>query len=127
MYTSALSGSHRTPHGLRSLDMASTKTTRKYGGLCTNTESIDSTKIGNEGNFKMLQTTPRAAMEIESGLQPAWIRLQTEVLLAITRMRSLSAKHPVQERLMNALRTRKANISHRSNLENILQRIRDKP
>jgi ribonuclease HI len=69
------------------------------------------------------RTTPTAAMEIESGLQPPWIRLQTKTLLATTRMQSLSTKHPIQEWLTNALRTRTACISHRSNLENILQQF----
>src|SRR4030095_12790003 len=69
------------------------------------------------------KTTPTAAMEIESGLQPTWIRLQTKVLLAVTRMRTFSAKHPVQEWLTSALRTRTANIVHRSNLENVLQQF----
>ena len=62
-------------------------------------------------------------MEIETESQPAWIRLQTRVLLAITRMQSLSEAHPIKGRLINALRTRTANISHRSNLENILQQF----
>jgi len=30
------------------------------------------------------RTTPTAAMEVESGLEPPWIRLQTKVLLAVT-------------------------------------------
>ena len=69
------------------------------------------------------RTTPTAAMEVESGLQPLWIRLQTKVLLAITRMQSLSVNHPIQQWLHNALRVRTANISHRSNLENALQQF----
>ena len=50
------------------------------------------------------RTTPTAAMEIETGLQPAWIRLQTKNLLVITRMQSLSTRHPIHEWL--ALTTR---------------------
>ena len=69
------------------------------------------------------KTTPTAVIEIESGLQPPWIRLQTKVLLAITRMQSLSAKHPVQEWVTRALRTRTAVIPYRSNLENALQQF----
>jgi ribonuclease HI len=69
------------------------------------------------------RTTPTAAMELETGLQPAWIRLQSKVLLASTRMQSLSSRHPIQEWLTKALRTRTACISHRSNLENILQQF----
>ena len=69
------------------------------------------------------RTTPTAAMEMESGLEPAWIRLQTKVLLAVTRMQSLSARHPMQDHLASALRTRTANVTHRSNFENILQQF----
>ena len=69
------------------------------------------------------RTTPTAAMEIETGLQPAWIRLQTKVLQATTRMQSLPSKHPIHEWLTNALRTRTACISHRSNFENTLQQF----
>ena len=69
------------------------------------------------------RTTPTAAMEIEAGLQPAWIRLQIKALQSVTRMQSLSTKHPIHEWLQNARRTRTAAISHRSNLENILQQF----
>ena len=69
------------------------------------------------------RTTPTAAMEIEAGLPPTWIRLQTKVLLAITRMQSLSKNHPVHEWLARSLRTRTACMTHRSNLENILQQF----
>ena len=69
------------------------------------------------------RTTPTAAMEVEAGLQPAWIRLQTKALQSVARMQSLSAKHPIQKWLENALRTRTAAISHRSNLENILHQF----
>ena len=69
------------------------------------------------------RTTPTAAMEVETGLEPSWIRLQTKVLLATTRMQSLATRHPIQQWLTNALRTRTACIPHRSNLENILQQF----
>ena len=49
--------------------------------------------------------------------------LQTKVLLAITRMQSLSTNHPIQQWLLSALRVRTANISHRSNLENAFQQF----
>ena len=62
-------------------------------------------------------------MEMESGLQPVWLRLQTKALLAITRMQSLSMKHPIQQWLFNALRVRTANIPYRSNLENAFQQF----
>ena len=62
-------------------------------------------------------------MEVEAELQPAWIRLQTKVLLAITRMRSLSTSHPIQEWISSALKTRTANVRHRSDLESALQQF----
>jgi len=68
-------------------------------------------------------TTPTAAMELELGLEPPWIRLQTKVMLAITRMQSLSGKHPIQEWLAKALITRTSAVSYRSNLENALQQF----
>lgn len=69
------------------------------------------------------KTTPTVAMEAETDLQPPWIRLQCKALLAATRMQSLSAKHPIQEWLSNALRTRTACTPHQSNLENMLQQF----
>jgi hypothetical protein len=66
------------------------------------------------------RTTPTAAMEIEAGLAPAWIRLQTKVLLSGTRMQSLSIRHPIHKWLQCALRTRTASTRHQSILENML-------
>jgi len=67
------------------------------------------------------RTTPTAAMEIESDLQPTWIWLQTKVLQSISRMQSLSTRHPLHEQFKDALRRRTANVKYRSNLENIQQ------
>ena len=47
-------------------------------------------------------TTPTAALEIESELEPPWIRLQTKVLSAITRMQTLAANHPLQHWIAEA-------------------------
>ena len=69
------------------------------------------------------KTTSTAAMEIEAGLQPAWLRLQTKVLQAVTRMQTLSAKHPIHEWIASALRTRTAIYPHQSILENILRQF----
>ena len=44
-------------------------------------------------------------------------------MLAITRMQSLSAKHPIQEWIAKALITRTSAVSHRLNLENVLQQF----
>ena len=80
-------------------------------------------RLAMKAILRCYRTTPTAAMEVEIGLQPPWIRLQTKILLATTRMQSLSMRHPIQEWLTSALRTRTACIPHRSNLENILQQF----
>src|SRR5204862_3798728 len=69
------------------------------------------------------KTTAMAAMEIETGLQPSWLRLQTKTLQAITRMQTLSENHPLHEWLASAMRTRTAQNPHQTNLENILQQF----
>ena len=66
---------------------------------------------------------PTAAMEIESGLTPAWIRLQTKVLSSLTRMQALSTDHAIYEFLSEGLCTRTAAVIHRTNIENILQQF----
>lgn len=43
------------------------------------------------------QANGSTAMEIESGILPAWIRLQSKALSAITRMVSLAKDYPVQK------------------------------
>src|SRR5437762_5130872 len=69
------------------------------------------------------KTTATAAMEIETGLQSSWLRLQTKTLQAITRMQILSEKHPLHEGLARAMRMRTAQNPHQTNLENILQQF----
>jgi len=69
------------------------------------------------------RTTPTAAMEIEAGLTPAWIRLQTKVLLSMTRLQALSTHHPIHKWIQSALRTRTAFMTHRSILENIFNQF----
>lgn len=77
-------------------------------------------------------TTPTAAMELESGIQPVWLCLQTKVLSATTRAVSLVHGHPVKKWLAKAKRkaakartvavkagAEKCKIVHMSNLENI--------
>ena len=68
------------------------------------------------------RTTPTIAMEVESGLQPAWIRLQTRVLSALTRMQSLPPNHPIWTWLnpsIHRTKTPKKKIPHCSNFENL--------
>jgi hypothetical protein len=68
------------------------------------------------------RTTSTAAMEIESGLQPAWIRLQTKVLSAVTRMQSLPSNHPIWPWLTQGVQNVRASAKHTphcSNLENL--------
>ena len=62
-------------------------------------------------------------MEIESGLPPPWIRLQTKALSALTRMQTLATNHPIHEFLTEGLRTRTADVKHHSNIENIMQQF----
>ena len=99
----------------------------KDDGSTANTEQVRKLttiqRLAMKAILGCYRTTPTAAMEIETGLQPAWIRLQTKTLLATTRMQSLSARHPIHEWLANALRTRTACIPYKSNLENILQQF----
>ena len=101
----------------RPKDDGSTASTKQVGKLTT------VQRLAMKAILGCYRTTPTAAMEIETGLQPAWIRLQTKTLLATTRMQSLSTRHPIHEWLANALRTRTACIPYRSNLENILQQF----
>jgi Zn ribbon nucleic-acid-binding protein len=75
-----------------------------------------------KATFGCYRTTPTAAMKIESGLQPAWIRLQTKVLSAVTWMQSLLPNHPIWSWLTQAVQNARASakhIPHCSNLENL--------
>lgn len=81
-----------------------------------------STASRHESHTRMLPHNPTTAMEIESGLQPAWIRLQTKALSAVTRMQSLSPNHPIQiwfTQSIRDVRTAAKSIPHCSNLENL--------
>jgi hypothetical protein len=64
-----------------------------------------------------------AAMETESDLPPPWIRLQTKVLSALTRMQTLAINHPIHEFLAEGLRTRTSAVRQRTNIENIMQQF----
>jgi hypothetical protein len=81
-------------------------------------------RLAMKATLGCYRTTPTAAMEIESGLQPAWIRLQTKVLSAVTRMQSLSPNHPIWpwlERGVKNVRSSTKPTVHSSNLENLVQ------
>src|SRR5579871_3201908 len=56
-------------------------------------------------------------MEIESGLPPPLIRLQTKVLSALTRTQTLATNHPIREFLTEGLHRRTAAVKHRANME----------
>ena len=58
------------------------------------------------------QTTPTMALEIESNLEPPWLRLQTKVLSSIAWMQTLSEKDPIYQYIMKVLQTRTAKIPH---------------
>ena len=80
-------------------------------------------RLGMKAITGCYRTTPTAAMEIESDLQPIRIRLQTKVLQSVTRMQSLSVKHPLQAWITNAALVRTAQVRHRSNLENVMHQF----
>lgn len=67
------------------------------------------------------RTTPTAAMEREAGLPPPWIRLQTKVLSAAARMKSLSLNHPCGALIEQGLKAATAGKRpvHCSILENL--------
>lgn len=62
-------------------------------------------------------------MKIEIDLQSTWIRFQIKALQSVTYMLSLFIKHSIHEWLENTRRVRTIVISHRSNLENIMQQF----
>jgi len=64
-------------------------------------------------------------MEIEAGLMPTWIRLQTKTLLAYTGMQSLAESHPIHEWINKAKINRTSKVTHLSPLENILKHFRN--
>jgi hypothetical protein len=68
-------------------------------------------------------TAPNTAMEMESGLQPAWLRLQTKSLTSVTRMQSLSTCHPIHAYIAEALQTRTTCLPYTSILENIFRQF----
>jgi hypothetical protein len=78
-------------------------------------------RIGMIGVLGCYRTTPTLALEIDSDLQPSWLRLQTKVLSSYTRFKSLPHRHPVKTRIRNARSNVKstAKLTHVSNLENI--------
>jgi hypothetical protein len=53
-------------------------------------------RIAMKATLGCYRTAPTAAMEVESGLQPPWIRLQTKVLKAAVRLQSLAPTHPIK-------------------------------
>jgi len=78
-------------------------------------------RIGMKATLGCYRTTPTVAMEIESGIMPAHLRLQTKVLGAVVRLHSLSRKHPIHWWLARAKKKVSSGkkITHVSNLENI--------
>src|ERR1700758_4614504 len=78
-------------------------------------------RLAMKATLGCYRTTPTTAMEIESGIQPAWLRLQTKALSAATRMQSLAPKHPIKRWIKKAKRAASSNtrITHISGFENI--------
>ena len=102
--------------------MAQAMSRRLHRGINPGMEVHDSAKACNESSIGML---PYGTMEVDSGLQPAWIQLQTEVLSAYTCFQSLVNGHPIQRWLSRARRKAKSTdkIGHMSNLENIARQF----
>ena len=84
-------------------------------------------RLGMKATLGCFKTTPTAAMERESGLQPAWIRLQTKALSAAARMQSLALNHPVSALISQSIQATGAPTkpTHCSNLENLAHEYRE--
>ena len=89
-------------------------------------------RLAMKATLGCFHTTPTAAMEIESGIPPAWIRLQSKALSATVRMVSLAHGHPVQKwitkaktaakrarKMADKVRIARCKITHMTNLENM--------
>ena len=89
---------------------------RKYTTVC---------RLGMKAILGCYRTTPTLAMEVDSGIPPAWLSLQTKALSSIARFKSLHHDHPLKPWLKSArkLATRNSKVSHASNLENIAQQF----
>jgi Reverse transcriptase (RNA-dependent DNA polymerase)/Endonuclease-reverse transcriptase len=79
-------------------------------------------RIAMKATLACYRTTPTTSMEVESGIMPAHLRLQTKTLAAVVRFQSLSRKHPIQRWLARARKKvlSDGKISYLSNLENIM-------
>jgi hypothetical protein len=71
------------------------------------------------------RTTPTIAMEVDSGIPPAWLSLQTKALSSAARFKSLHHDHPLRPWLKNARKVASRNykVTHVSNLENMIQQF----
>jgi ribonuclease HI len=65
------------------------------------------------------RTTATPALEIETALAPAHIRLQSKILRTFTRMQTLPEKHPVTAWIEQAVKRRNEQVAFVSNLEYI--------
>jgi ribonuclease HI len=69
------------------------------------------------------RTTPTTAMQIETGLIPPHLRLQTKVLRTLTRMQTLPNSHPLKEWIEIARNNSNKISSFPSNLDNLAKQF----
>jgi hypothetical protein len=72
------------------------------------------------GSFR---TTPTTALQIETGLIPPHLRLQSKVLRTLTRMQTLPNSHPLKEWIEIARNNSDKTTSFPSNLDNLAKQF----
>ena len=60
---------------------------RKYTMVC---------RLGMKAIPGCYRTTPTLAMEVDSGIPPAWLSFQTKALSSVAQFKSLHHNHPVE-------------------------------
>src|ERR1700738_1949960 len=67
------------------------------------------------------KTTPTSALEVETGLAPAELRLRGKVLRTLTRMQTRPPLHPLKPWINNAMRNCNQATTFTSNLESLIK------
>ena len=99
------------------------KADRSMAGLAHSRSFAAIQHIAMRAALACYRTAPTAAMEMESGLQPPWIRLQHKALTSVARMQSLSIHHPIHAYISKALRMCTTCSPHTTILENIFSQF----
>jgi Reverse transcriptase (RNA-dependent DNA polymerase) len=89
-------------------------------------------RIGMKAILGCYRTTPTAAMEVETGLLPPYLRLQTKILKAATRIQELPLTHPAkrlkqkaESEVSKAQHRRRPQPRHCSPMENLVMQFKD--